>query len=761
MADPFPTIAVNAAMLGPNLAAATTSWSLSSGMAAMFVVADTITTVAGTGAALAQDEIVSPVIAVTPGTTYELSSFIDAAKVSGTQLPYVTIGSPDLTTSYLTMTQAAGLASVVARSWTAPAGVSQVVLVATSNLATLASGGYITWTNVKLRVGQVLDLSGRLLVDSPFTTTRGRQYATNNVDPGTATLLLDNNDGIFTPGTTTGPYTGSIRPAVEVDIAVTPPGASAATVIFDGRAQGWLSSWPGGAAPWAVCQLTLTDISGRFARRTLDTSVRETVMAWAPSLYFPLDDAQGSSSAQGYVPGQPAATVDTNTGGTVAFGASVGIAGDTGTGALFTATAATKNPGARLQLPEAGLNMTEGTVGFEFSTTNTDHYAYLANLQSNTGVNQLGIYLANSSGSLSVNVFVYNSDNVEQVSLTAGTINPDNSPHTLILGWQTLGGTIKLYATLDGAATVTSSATATGSWAPGYVYFGGNPQAYGFTGTMSHAFVLPRALPPKMATDFYWATTGFTGDLADARIGRLLAWNGFYDALALDPGLALLGAWSPSGSTALNELQLTSAADAGVFFIGQGGTPTFRNRQARYNPAAGVSIDASAEGVNTNLEFSVDDTLLVNTAKVTGATVTVQRANQASVAEYGEFLAQIQTTLLDPIDVAERAAYEGMLFGTPHPRIGTLTLDPLTNPALWTVILGSMEIGQPITITNLPPNAPAASMAFFVEKVSHSAARHKWEVSYELSPTRAYQVLEVSDTDTATDQLDQGLLISW
>lgn len=66
-------------------------------------------------------------------------------------------------------------------------------------------------------------------------------------------------------------------------------------------------------------------------------------------------------------------------------------------------------------------------------------------------------------------------------------------------------------------------------------------------------------------------------------------------------------------------------------------------------------------------------------------------------------------------------------------RIGSVTLDPFIYPELWPWALG-LEIGDRVTLDDLPSTAPATTLDFFIEGVAHDFGPDHFKTTFQLSP---------------------------
>jgi hypothetical protein len=117
------------------------------------------------------------------------------------------------------------------------------------------------------------DVTGDVLA---FTTSRGRSDELAVIQPGTATIVLDNLSGDYEPDNTGGPYYGDLRPMRRVRISAQATSGSAMTPVWDGYVDSWTVTTPNGGPSPRICTVECTDRFKVLARRTnTGTTVQE------------------------------------------------------------------------------------------------------------------------------------------------------------------------------------------------------------------------------------------------------------------------------------------------------------------------------------------------------------------------------------------------------------------------------------------------------------------------------------------------------
>lgn len=102
----------------------------------------------GTGSAAGWTWAYSPNITVTPGETYTVSAAIDASAASPSGYPpYIGVLNDALTTGYAVAYQTPGANGMLSATFTDPAGVTQVRVLADTNNVTVDNGKAVVWSN--------------------------------------------------------------------------------------------------------------------------------------------------------------------------------------------------------------------------------------------------------------------------------------------------------------------------------------------------------------------------------------------------------------------------------------------------------------------------------------------------------------------------------------------------------------------------------------------------------------------------------------
>lgn len=300
---------------------------------------------------------------------------------------------------------------------------------------------------------------------------------------------------------------------------------------------------------------------------------------------------------------------------------------------------------------------------------------------------------------------------------------------------------------LDGALVATVDLTGDHCPLATYHYVGGilaglpsSPTAMGdfnfaYESVIGHYAIYNRVLDADTIADHHRCGQ-FSTELSatyDARLNTILdyaKWPASWRDIDTDTSGELVTQmqWD-QGSKALDELQATETDSGGVVFVNTGGEVAFRTRLARVggSSVATFTVDSSS-APEAPLEWSRDRTHLCNYIIATredyastGIVTTI--INQASIDKYGEFHDDNFELHLGLDEWVVQRAYDKLQrYATPDVRISKLVLKPSAgadDADFWGDVL-SLEIGDQITLDNLPDHAPASTISYFIESVNDS-----------------------------------------
>jgi len=621
---------------------------------------------------------------------------------------------------------------------------------------------------------------------------RGGAYQQNAVQAGTATVEIDNAvpagaaGALYTPGNAAGLLPTPDRP---VQILVTPPAPYAGTTypIHTGNADAWETRLDAAGLDYSRATLKSVDAMVTLAGITLRSTLAAEILADNPVGYYPLGEPAGATTAGNLAPPGGVAHLgyDGVPGGAAAFGGAVLAPSDPATALAFGPHYGPNLPagdgGVPLTLPNSFYNPTaqvDAATGFTVSCVFS---AVPVNQATEGTFLMFGRSHLGYSGSM-FEIYLDKSGNLKFLGnnapsyIGAASIQPapgfrDGKPHMVHAVVQA-DGTQFLY--LDGvrldmgfypAATGRSEHV----WA-GYATPNAQLSSYTapvfFEGQMSHVALFSYALAPQRVRTHYQAFLGFPNDLSGTHINRILDYAGDTSPRVLDPGRSKVGPMLLAGSSTLTAIQDAAAAEEGLFFKDAAGRSVFQDRGHRQNAVSKVTLNIGDDSlpVEPDIAFSIDRTFIRNDITGSRPNGAVQRVQDTtSQRQHRRITEPSPLTINLPTDDQVLYALQWRLLHLAQPmvRIPQCSIKPVTSPALWPWALG-LEVGDQITIANLPPTAPAPTTDVVIDAIDYGrVTADEWIVTFLLSPAEPFQYLRADGNPSAHTKLDSGLKIGW
>ncbi len=578
--------------------------------------------------------------------------------------------------------------------------------------------------------------------------TCGRRDETSESQPSECVLTLDNTSGRFTPRNPAGPYYPNVKFNTPLRVRVDP--GTGYTTRFLGFVDEWPLRWDLSGNEKRV-EVTASGLlrrlnqAGNFARSAL----YRAVVASSPAAYWPLEDGEDATQAASAVGGQAMT-------GTLLFGK---IDGPGGSGPVLDVT----NRGQlSAPVPAAVFNVADWRVEFvarvPAETASTSGGVILLEWSSPGQSGDITYYrvTATTSGTIILTYFLYGT--------TAGTditasVNPFDGRwrHYRIDGF-TSGGTTSLNVYIDGVGEAV-----------------GNPANDGFGPNMvkiiTSATTADNCLPgighiavwqTPGSSDTWDAWNGWVGETSVNRVIRICGEEGIYYA---PPGVSgdtpeSMGP-QPTGS-ALDIFRDVETADGGLLFDKDGGV-SFRDRTARYNRTATLTLDCAAGDIQHPLEANDDDQQTANdvtASRPNGSEYTYTDTDgplgTTAVGYYSESL----TVNVETDTAAEqRAAWRVSLGTVDELRFPLVGLNFARSPGLIASWL-TTRIGSRIAISNappeLPPGDPDLQMVGYAEYISPK----NWSAAMNTVPNRPYLVIELDEPNNES-RLDAEASALW
>ena len=564
-----------------------------------------------------------------------------------------------------------------------------------------------------------------------FSTRRGRQHELQRFEAGTLDLVLNNQDGRFSPWNTSSPYYPNLIPSTPIRIVVT--WNHVQYPVFSGFVDSWIPQYGQVRAEQVV---KCSDGMHLLALASLDQSTYAArILSDNPSAYYQLSDPIGSLSAE-----------DSTTfgrDGSVSGGVTFGTAGPLLSG---VSTAATFAAGQTINMPTSVGGTTVSIEGwFNASTPDTAPTFF----RSTGPIVYFGVTKTGSGYPLGLANFVWQPGHTGVV----GTTNIcDGNWHYVVC----IASGYEIQVWVDGVREGHVNAGGYLSLDPWYMGAG--------VGSLSQVAVYDYALGPDLISIHYqlgkfaWLTPQHSGD----RIGDVLAAVGWPGSRTdLDTGISEVQAASASlaQTASLSYIQTLETTEQGMFFTDESGNLIFYDRHYIITaPAANTSNGIFANDTNSAhyhylaalIPASDDLDLWTDVLGSRQNGVLQQSTNQAAAALYGYRTLTGFTGLLSTSDGEVLSLTQWLLahYDYPLPRVRQLVLDSLSGKgANFPQMLGRKLLDR-ITLEWTPLDGADAmfDQDSLIESVQHDVTPEYWKTTWGLSPAETQPYMIVGDS---------------
>jgi len=574
-----------------------------------------------------------------------------------------------------------------------------------------------------------------------ISITRGRQDEHSQISPSTCTLQLKNADGRFTPEKSSSPYYPNVKKGRRLRVSET---HNAVTYRrFTGYIDEWVVSWPSAKTNMSFVDVTASSRLARLGRgANLRDIIGEEILYDAPRVYYPFGDPEGTTLA-GNVSDTPRTPMSarlygaTGSGG-IFFGTATGPPTDDMTAALFDSSAAGGFYMSAEYFDDPVVTSADTVIALEcfFLVSALFTQQELVELHAVSSYESSQMYVSGMNQKLTAEGFDLNGLNNYLLS-SVGALNANQTYHAMVTE-SISGGTLTAKLYLDGVLQDTMAVSRSAYHDRFRLTAGGKFNTTGLLdGVMSHVAVYAGTTLPsaaRIAIHSLAGTTGFSGESSDLRIQRLARFAGVPTAeLSTETGMttAVLNQVT-NDRTALDLMNDITTTENGVLFDARDGTLTFHARSHRYNAASVLTL--GTKEIQSSLEPKLDDEGLVNDVAVSRAGSPVVRAvDTSSITEYGIYQETLDLLMVSDNEAVDAANWKILRGATPLVRIPNATVDLRRSTTAQATAILAREIGDRITLSSLPSQAPATSLDSFVEGYTEQITDLRYQITFNLS----------------------------
>ncbi len=560
--------------------------------------------------------------------------------------------------------------------------------------------------------GAWVDLSSRVpWRDSPVSISRG---VSEDGTPaaGTMTVVLENSDGVLTPGSAGLVRWRPIRLHVWAD--------GAWRLRFFGFVDSEVLSWPTGVAEYCVVTVMAVDLIARLAAGSLSQVSANMVLATSPIAYWSLTDSGAPAANLSGVTHVDLVEGQIGEGGGLEWGGGTKLPSDNSAGLMITAGAGGENGpflrSGEFDLPAAwslAINFTPSTAepdGVLVELGDDQRYVRIwwdsatrkcsAVLSVHDPAGYYEIQLSESASAIPAGM-VYRE--TLEFTGTHWRLGSASGPVAESTGLPSL-----VWVSVGGATGLSPSSALTGGVAHLAIWSGALPS-------------LPVNLTPSAANVQSW-------------VQQLADWAGV-SATVVTSG-ANRGTVMPAtdGQSAAAVIGALAQGSLGRIYADRAGGLTVASWD--HYPAP---ISPPAGEIDPGIEWMADpdgDPTMVTMTWPDGTIYRAIRSGERPVDLPGVLAVAAGQSAADWVARVGTAA---------TPRIGEVVYDLVTLPEATRAALAGLDVGDRISIGNLPSQLPSSSQVAVVDAVSETIGVDQWTLTLRTSPHGRDQVFSAGD----------------
>lgn len=260
--------------------------------------------------------------------------------------------------------------------------------------------------------------------------------------------------------------------------------------------------------------------------------------------------------------------------------------------------------------------------------------------------------------------------------------------------------------------------------------------------------VYPTALNSTQLAAHYQRGIGYLGEKSGTRAARLLAayWSstGYTAATGY---VSMAPDFSYDTRSMLDVLQEISATENGFVYANGAGRVVFEDRSTRYASQTSTATLGNGAGQlhYEDLEYDYDPTYVYSQTNLSrpGNSGYPIKTNATSLTRYGQRILQATLQVNSDFDLDQANVFYLNRYALPGgapgsgtaPRVRKVTLNPATDPTLWTFCL-TVELSQRVTVAFTTSTGLAMSGQYYVEKIDEAGDPKEgtYTVDLQLSP---------------------------
>ncbi|WP_416983560.1 LamG-like jellyroll fold domain-containing protein [Streptomyces sp. T028] len=494
--------------------------------------------------------------------------------------------------------------------------------------------------------------------------------------------------------------------------------------------------------------ITCTDLFKRLNKLpVLRSMVAEEIIPLGPVAFYPLTEP-ATSTTVGDLSGNglpSMAITQAGSGGTLTLAADSGPAETGDSTPVFTPSSSTNGKYLLVDMgPYAQDQLTTNRVAFEawFKTTVASRAIvglYSADLQ------YVHVLSLSASGAMQVEWTATGASTltVETVASTSG-LN-DGAWHHVVYDMH-LSGSVWV----DGVQVDASLAAVTVGQDQRLLNIGGYRGTRLWDGSLAHVAVFgsSASVGSAMALHYDAGATGFAGEDADARIGRLAGYASIIEVNIEGTTHDPIASQGPGGSQVVARTREVEATESGKLFASRDTFGlTYQSRDVRYNPdsASETFTIAYADTETDSVSLADDDQKQVNDVEATRPGGATQRVTSpSSILANGTYPKPLNILKTTDNAVLDAANWLVSRYADPGPELREVPIEAFTMSNYLDIL--DAGISSYFSVTSLPEEAPSSTLRVTVEGYQETLKYNGHRIQFHTSASFTDSVWVLDDT---------------
>ncbi|MER6821664.1 LamG-like jellyroll fold domain-containing protein [Streptomyces cellulosae] len=272
------------------------------------------------------------------------------------------------------------------------------------------------------------------------------------------------------------------------------------------------------------------------------------------------------------------------------------------------------------------------------------------------------------------------------------------------------------------------------------LHVGGYRNSRLWAGSIAHAAIYATtstSAGPTAATHYEAGMTGYAGEDADVRIARLARYAGLSSVTIWGSTHDPIASQGPGGGQVVGRMREVETTESGRLYAERDWYGlAYQSRDVRYNPdpLSEVFTIAYADLETSRVQLADDDQKLCNSVDAVRPGGATQRVTApASILAFGEYEQSLNILKTSDNSVLDAAYWLVSRYADPGPELREVPIEAYTMSSYLDIL--DADISSYFSVTDLPAQAPAASVRVTVEGYTETIKERSHVIQFHTSAT--------------------------